>query len=524
MGIVARRPIASPRVPWVLPAPAVLVGAGICLPIAYLAMRAMEADPATLRAVVLHPRNALLLQNTLLLVLGVLAGTVLLAFPLAWLEVRSDAAPPPVWTVLGTLPLAIPDYVGAYALLAATGPGGTLDALFGIVLPRPTGYWGAVAVLSLFLYPYLYLNLRAALRGLDPSLEESARTLGYGPWAAFVRSVLPQLRPALLSGGLLVVVHVLGDFATAGLVRYETLSFVLYLQYSAAFDRTYAAWLALLLVALVAALVWAEARSVRGLRLARTGAGAPRPPLRAMLGRWRWLAHVYLACLGLASIGLPLLVLAHWTARGGVAWEEVVRSLLGTVRLGGPAALWSVALALPIAYWSVRYPSVASALAERVTYFGYAIPPLSFALALVFFTLRSVPVLYQTLPLLVGALALHSLSEAVGPIRAGLYQAPPRLEEAARSLGYGPVAAFWRATVPALRSGILAGFLLVFLSAAKDLALTSLLSPPGYTTLALRTWGYASEAMFGPAAWHALAQVGLCAAAVGLLIRIEGRP
>lgn len=522
MGTVARRPVASPRVPWLLPAPAVLVGAGIFLPIVYLVLRAVEADPGALQGVVLHPRNALLLRNTLLLVLGVLAGTLLLAFPLAWLEVRSDAGPPPLLTVLGTLPLAIPDYVGTYALLAATGPGGTLDVFFGIVLPRPTGYWGAVAALSVFLYPYLFLNLRAALRGLDPSLEESARTLGYGPWTTFVRSALPQLRPALLSGGLLVATHVLGDFATTGLLRYETLSLVLYLQYSAAFDRTYAAWLALFLVALVGALVWAEARSVRGLHLARTGAGAPRPPARSSLGGWRWLAYAYVAGLGLASIGLPLLVLAHWTTRGQVAWAEVGRSLLGTVRLGGLAALVSVALALPIAYWSVRYPSPAAALAERVAYFGYAVPPLSFALAAVFFTLRSVPILYQTLPLLVGAVALHSLSEAIGPIRARLYQAPPRLEEAARSLGYGPVAAFWHATVPALRSGILAGFLLVFLSAAKDLALTSLLSPPGYTTLALRTWGYASEAMFGPAAWHALAQVGLCGVAAGLLIRIEG--
>lgn len=524
MGIVARRSIPSPRVPWLLPAPAVLVGAGIGLPIAYLAMRAMEADPATLRAVVFHPRNALLLQNTLLLVIGVLTGTALLAFPLAWLEARSSTAPPYFLMVLGTLPLAIPDYVGAYTLLAATGPRGTLDALFGIVLPRPTGYWGAVVALSLFLYPYLFLNLRAALRGLDPSLEESARTLGYGPWTAFLRSVLPQLRPALLSGGLLVAVHVLGDFATAALFRYETLGFVLYLQYSAAFDRTYAAWLALSLVALVAALVWAEARGVRELRLVRTGAGASRPPSRSSLGRWRWLAYAFFACLGLASIGLPLLVLVHWTTRGAVAWAEVGRSLLGTVRLGGQVALLGVVFALPIAYWSVRYPSTASALAERVAYFGYAIPSLSFALAFVFFTLRSVPVLYQTLPLLVGAMVLHFLSEAVGPIRASLYQAPPRLEEAARLLGYGPVAAFWRATVPTLRSGILAGFLLVFLSAAKDLALTSLLSPPGYTTLALRTWGYASEAMFGSAAWHALAQVGLCALAVGLLVRVESRP
>lgn len=519
--------LAVPRaghVPWVLPTSAALVGVGIFLPLAYLVLRAAQADPQTLREVVLHPRNALLLRNTLLLLVGVLVGTLGLALPLAWLEVRTDLGPPALLTLLGTLPLAIPDYVGAYALLAATGPGGTFDALFGLKLPRPSGYWGAVAVLSVFLYPYLFLNLRAALRGVDPGLEESARLLGYGPWPTFLRSTLPQLRPALLSGGLLVVVHALGDFATPGLLRYETLSLALYVQYSSAFDRTYAAWLALFLVGLVGLLLWAEARVLRGTYLARTGVGAPRSPRRALRGGLRWLARAYLLVLACGTLAVPIVVTVSWAARNPFPAAEVWAASAGTVRLALPAALLAVALALPLAYWSVRYPSAVSALAERIGYFGYATPPLAFALALVFFTLRSVPALYQTLPLLVGAAALHFLSEATGPIRAALYQASPRLEEAARSLGYGPLAAFRRVTFPLLGSGAVAAFLLVFLSAAKDLALTSLLSPPGYTTLSLRIWGYASEAVFGLAAWHALALVGLCAVAVGSLTRIERRP
>lgn len=513
---------APPRkpVPWLLPAPAVLVAAGIFAPLAYLILRALEAEPSMLREVVLSPRNALLLWNTLLLAGGTVGGSFLLAFPLALLDVRSDL-PPLLTTLVGTLPLAIPEYVGAYAFLAATGPGGTLEAVLGVPVPRPSGYWGATVVLSLFLYPYAFLNLRTALRGVDPSLEESARSLGYGPWMAFSRSVLPQLKPALSAGGLLVAIHALGDFATVGLLRYETYSSAIYLQYSAAFDRTYAAWLALLLIGLVTGMLWGEARVVRGLRLARTGIGAQRAPRRTPLGPWRWAAYGYALGLGLASVGVPVAVLGHWMLRGPGTEAGIAEALTGTLRLATPTALLAVGLALPITYWSVRYPSTASTAAERVVYFGYAIPPLAFALAVIFFALRTAPALYQTLLLLVVAASLHFLSEAIGPLRAALYQAPPRLEEAARSLGYGPLSAFFRVTLPLLRPGLLAGLALVFLSAAKDLALTTLLSPPGYTTLAVRVWGYASDAMFERAAPHGLAMIGLGATAVGVLIQTE---
>jgi len=134
-----------------------------------------------------------------------------------------------------------------------------------------------------------------------------------------------------------------------------------------------------------------------------------------------------------------------------------------------------------------------------------------------------VPLLYQTLALLVLAYALHFLAEAIGPIRSALYQAPPRLEEAARSLGYNALQAFLRATFPLLRQGMLASMALVFLSAVKELPLTFLLAPAGYSTLSTRIWGYTSEAMFAEAAPHALLIVLFSAALVGLLLSQERR-
>ncbi|MER3484405.1 MAG: iron ABC transporter permease, partial [Meiothermus sp.] len=143
--------------------------------------------------------------------------------------------------------------------------------------------------------------------------------------------------------------------------------------------------------------------------------------------------------------------------------------------------------------------------------------------ALIFFSLRGLPFLYQTLGLLVMAYALYFLAEAIGPIRSSLYQAPPRLEEAARGLGYPPAQAFLRATFPLLRRGLLSGMALVFLSSVKELPLTFLLAPVGYDTLATRIWSYTSEAQYAEAAPYALLIVLFSACFVGLLLTQERR-
>jgi iron(III) transport system permease protein len=122
----------------------------------------------------------------------------------------------------------------------------------------------------------------------------------------------------------------------------------------------------------------------------------------------------------------------------------------------------------------------------------------------VFFTLRSVPFLYQTLTLLVIAYAIHFLAEAIGPIRSALYQAPPKLEEAARGLGFKPIQAFVRVTLPLIQRGLFSSLALVFVSSLKELPIGMLLSPIGFDTLAKRIFGFTNEAMFAEAAPYAL--------------------
>jgi iron(III) transport system permease protein len=505
---------------WYFVLPALVVGTGVLVPLGYLLLRALEADGAQVEALIWRGRTLYLLGNTLVLTAGVLLFSTALAFPLAWLTTRTDVSGKRLVTLLGVLPLAVPGYVMAYILLATTGAQGTLARLFGLEGPRLHGYFGAWLALGLSTYPYLFLNLRTALLGLDPSLEETARTLGHTRRQVFFRVTLPQLRPAFYAGALLVGLHVLGDFGVVSLMRFETFSFALYSQYAAAYDRIYAAWLALMLLGLTGTVLWLETRLLRNLRLHRTATSPARRRPPSPLGGGQPLAWLFVAAVALFSLLLPLLTIGYWLAQiPGSHLRALLEPLGASFAASVPAALLAAALALPLAYLGVRRPSPVSRALERIAYLGYATPPLAFALAMIFFTLRALPFAYQTLGLLIVAYALHFLAEAVGPVRSSLYQASPRLEEAARTLGRSPLRAFFAATFPLLRRGVLVSMALVFLSAMKELPLTFLLSPPGFETLALNVWSYTNEALFGQAAPHALTILLFSSAFVGLLLR-----
>src|SRR5690606_24097276 len=264
-----------------------------------------------------------------------------------------------------------------------------------------------------------------------------------------------------------------------------------------------------------------EARLLKGRLYARTGGGVARRVRRARLGGWALPAYLFAALVGLAGVGLPVTTIVYWLGRGTEAavWTDLGAALWDSARASLPAALLAAGLAVPVAYLGVRKPSAPSRLMERIAYLGYATPPLAFALALVVFSLAAAPFLYQTLTLLVLAYALHFLAEALGPVRSALYQAPPRVEEAARALGRSPLAAFFAATFPLLRRGLGVSVAFVFLSALKELPLTFLLSPLGFRTLAMGVWGAAGEAMFSVAAPYALVLILTSSILVGLLLR-----
>ena len=503
--------------------PAIAVGIGGLIPLVYLLTKAFSAEGTSLMEIVFRGRNARLFFNTLLLTGGVLALDLLLATPAAWLTTRVKFKGKRFFTVLCVLPLAIPGYVMAYALLALGGNTGIIAQFFGASIPRLSGYWGALLALSAYTSPYLFLNLRSALLGLDPSLEESSRSLGYRYYETFFHVILPQLRPALYASGLLISLHVIGDFGVVSLMRYETFSYALYIEYTLSFEHIYAAWLALMLLAFTGCLLYLEAKLLNRVVLHRAGTGTSRQLPQIPLGIWRVPAYLYLSVLSFTTVVIPAGAIFLWTFRGfdTAALDGLVDALIGSLSIAIPAGILCAFLAVPFAYIGVRYPSRLSNMLARVTYIVYAIPPLAFALSLIFFVLNTASFIYKTLPLLIYACTLHFLAEAIGPVRSSLYQASPHLEEAARSLGYSPIQAFFKALFPILTRGMLTATALVFLATMKELPLTFLLSPAGYETLALNVWSYTSEAMFAEAAPHALAILTFSGVFVGVLIRYE---
>ena len=505
--------------------PAIAVGIGGLIPLVYLLVKAFSAEGTALMQIVFRWRNARLFFNTLLLTGGVLALDILLATPAAWLTTRVNLKGKRFFTVLCVLPLAIPGYVMAYALLALGGNTGIVAQFFGTSIPRLSGYWGALLALSAYTSPYLFLNLRTALLGLDPSLEESARSLGYRYRETFFHVVLPQLRPAFYASGLLISLHVLGDFGVVSLMRYETFSYALYIEYTLSFEHVYAAWLALMLLVFTACLLYTEAKLLNQVVLHRAGSGVSRQLPQILLGIWRAPAYLYLSVLSLITVVIPAGAVLLWMFRGfdTTALEGLANALIGSLSIAIPAGLLCAFFAVPFAYVGVRYPSRISNMLSRAAYIVYAIPPLAFALSLIFFVLNTVSFIYKTLPVLIYACTLHFLAEAIGPVRSSLYQASPHLEEAARSLGYSPIQAFFRTLFPILTRGMLTATALVFLATMKELPLTFLLSPAGYETLALNVWSYTSEAMFAEAAPHALAILGFSGIFVGVLIRHEAQ-
>ncbi|MGM0587323.1 MAG: ABC transporter permease [Bacteroidota bacterium] len=511
--------------PWFFNIPIVLVVIGVLVPLLYLGIRAFGATPTELAVIVFRYRNLELLGNTMALAVGVLLVDTLLALPLAYLSTRIDI-PFRKWiTIIGVLPLAIPSYVMAYALMGLGGYYGTLNQWLGLELARLSGFSGSLIVLSLCTFPYLYLNLRTAMLGIDPSIEEASRSLGYDAKQTFVKIILPQLRPAFYAGGLLVFLHVLGDFGTVSLMRFETFSYALYIQYMTAYDRIYAAWLALMLLGLTTGALFLEYRLLKRAIFHRLGSGAQRAQRLLKISSWKAPALVFVGLILLIGIILPVASIAYWINQQALMTilPDLGTAFWNSVRASAPAAFITVLLAVPLAYVGVRYPSRWTKLVERISYLGYATPPLAFALAFVFFSLYATPVLYQSLALLIIAYALHFLAEAIGPIRSALYQASPKLEEAAQSLGVSRWMAFVRVILPMLQRGMIASMALVFLSAMKELSITFLLSPTGFSTLAVNVWSYANEAMFAEAAPYAISILLFSSFFVGLLFTKEFR-
>jgi iron(III) transport system permease protein len=496
------------------PLVAAAVGLVFLFPLGYLTVRTItlgaDFGDILLSATTLRP-----LLNSVLIAAATAALAGLLGTALAFLVARTSLPGAGILRWAVALPLVIPSYVGATALLSAFGPG----ALIGAV-PRLQGFWGSLTVLTLLTYPYVYLPVVGRLATTAPALEEAARLLGDSPPRAVRKVVIPQLRGAVGAGMLLVFLYGLSDFGAVSLMRYDTITRAIF---SSQLSNRAASLTLGLVLALLALTVAAADRTMAGRRPVVSTIG--REQVRYALGRWTGPALGL--CWGIVGLAIitPLAVFTVWIVRGsstvGIGYSGLGDSMgflvdptVGSALAAVAAAAAAVAVVLPVAYMSARHRSLVSESAGAAVTSVFALPGLVVAISLAFWALRApgfLGALYQTFPLLILGYVLHFGAQALGPARAAISSVPVRFDEAARMLGAGARRRFVTIELPLMAPGILAGAGLVLLSTLKELPATLILAPIGFETLATRIWNAAEDGFYAEVGITSLVLLALSA-------------
>lgn len=507
---------------------AALVGAAVALPAVYLFI-VVGGDWDVAVDAVWRERTLWLLVRSLGLAGAVALGATALAVPLAWLTVRTDLPGRRVWAVLVLLPFVVPSYIGAYLLVSALGPRGVvvrevLEPLGIGSIPSIYGFWGAAAVLTAFTYPLVLLPVRAALRRMDPSLEDAARGMGAGQLRIARTVVLPQLVPAIGAGALLAVLYAMSDFGAVSILRYDSFTRVIYQNYRLSFERAGAAALGVVLILVMIILILIEGRMRRRADYHRNAPGVAKPAPPVALGAWRYPALAFCATVVGLTLVLPLGVLVYWASRTAsttIDWGDFGQAALNSIVTAALAAGIALVAAVPISRLGARYPGRASRTIEAAHHAGYALPHLVVALALVFLGIRLVPWAYQSLGMAVFALVVIYVPLAIGALRASMLQVSPSLEDAARGMGRGSIGVLVTITAPLVRPGVLAAATLVYIGAIKELPAMLLLAPTGYDTLATMIWSETSRSVFEAAALPSLVLLAVSAPVLALLVGRE---
>lgn len=498
------------RFPWLLSSTSLLVVGLLMSPIALIITQAVQAGWGEVWSVVDRAFVATLLWNTVRLAVVVTLLTAVIGTGAAWLTERTALPGRRLWAVLLIVPFVMPDFVLAW----------TWTSIF----PAIHGYTGAVLVMTLHLYPLVYLPMAAAFRAADPGQEEAARGLGLSRWAAWLKVSVRQARATLLGGSLLVCLALLAYYGGFEDLRYQTFTTAIFGELQTRFAPAVASSLSLVLVVLSLLVLGGEALFRERGQLQRSGPMAQRAQAAIPLGSTRLIAVGGVAIIVGLALGFPLAVVLYWMGAGGSTGLPAAVSLGAatgyTMLYSALGAAVATVLALPVSLLATRHQRRWSAALERSTFIVQAIPGVVIGLALVYAASRYLAFAYQSPEMLVAAYALMFFPLGLVAVSPSVARASPRLEEMGRSLGKGPLAVRARVTAPLLAPGLAAAFCFVFLSAVTELTATLLLVPTGAQTLATQFWAYAEEGVsFGAAAPYAATMMALSAVPAYLLGR-----
>lgn len=489
-----------------------------------------------------------LVGQTLLLLAGVGAGTLVVGGGLAWVIVhhRFPGRGALEWALI--LPLAVPAYVIGFAFIGLFEYAGPLQVEMrrwlgpAARLPEIRSYAGVVVMMTLVFYPYVYLLARVAFREQGAASVETARMLGRSRAGAFLRVTLPMARPALVAGVALAMMEALADFGTVTSFGYRTLTEAIYRVWYGMFDRIAATQLASVLLLFAAGLLLLERHS-RG-RARFTQGDRRRPVVEPVrLAGW-WAGAATGACLGVLGLAflLPVGQLAWWAItaiRARHVAPDFAALLWSTCALAGVTAAVASVLAVLLAYAGRLHGTATVRVAAQLVSMGYALPGAVIAvgvlLPLAWADHALVPSLERVLgrPLgllltgsaagLVLAYVVRFLAVGLQTVDASLGKIPPSLDDAARVLGARAGSVLRRVHLPLMRGGVLTAVVLVFVETMKEMPATLLLRPFGLNTLAVEIWERTAESMWQEAAVPALTLVAVGLLPVILLIRLTSR-
>jgi iron(III) transport system permease protein len=490
------------------------------------------------------PRNlGDMVVTTLLLMAGVGLGTLVLGCGLAWLVTAYTFPLRNVLVWLLVLPLAMPAYILGFVFLSTFDAAGPVQQWLRSVLGDGVQFsvstlGGCVVVMSLTLYPYVYLMARAAFAEQAPSTYDAARTLGAGRSRAFFRVLVPLARPSLAAGLALVMMEVLTDFATVQYFGVQTVSVGVYTVWKGSYDFGSAVQLASL-VMLFAVAVLAGERLMRGRARFTQQGGHGRGLQPERLSAARGLLATGVCLLALAAAGfVPVGRLIWWAvdhARGDgqpALDSGFAQAFSNSIAVALIASLTCVALALIIGHAVRLGGGRGLRAAAQLTTFGYAVPGAVIGIGtLLMFAwldraLEWAGVEGGTGLLVTGsvvgilyAYAVRFLGPAYQAVDASYQKVPATLTQSALSLGAGPLRVLGRVHGPLVRSGVAVALVRVALDAIKELPLVLMLRPFGFTTVSVWVYQLAKENLWGLAALPALVIVALATVPVFILFR-----
>ncbi|MEG3191856.1 ABC transporter permease [Lysobacter sp. D1-1-M9] len=457
--------------------------------------------------------------NTLWLLLGVGIGTSVLGTALAALIALCEFPGRRAFAWLLVLPLALPGYVLAVVfidLLDYAGPVASwLRDVGAPALPEIRSRGGLIAVMTLALYPYVYLVAREAFASQGARALEAARALGMGPWRAFARASLPMARPWIAGGTLLVLMETMADFGTVAAFNYDTFTTAIYKAWFALFSTDTALQIAAVMLLVVMALVAIEATTRKRRSFAALG---HRNPLRMPLGRRAWLATGFCTLVLALALLLPLSRLL-WNALAHLADLDAryLQTVTNALTLASIAALLVTAAAFVIAMAARERPGLATTATARLATFGYGLPGALLAIGLYVPVAQFSTWLADThgwdlvleggLLLLLVAYGIRFMAVAHAPVSGGLLRIKPSLLEATRGLGVTGTRQLRLVHWPLLRGSFATAALLVFVDVMKEMPITLMMRPFGWDTLATRVFELTNEGEYARAALPALAIV-----------------